>query len=538
MRLRLVTVGAGAAWEADLVRACQAGEVAAEVLQRCYDLGDLLAAAAGGRAEVAIVAGELRWMDRDALSRLATTGLRVVGVVPTASEDTERRLRQLGLQQLGHASDPPAMLVKLARAAVTTEAAPAAAPQTGTGTRTRSGSPSEGALVHNPLPFGEAGEAETLPVPAPSLSAAPPEVAADDAGAGAGAGDPGAVEAGVDAAPADLADPSDPSGRFGSGFELDAAHAQRGIIVVWGPKGAPGRTTIAVNLAFESVPLAGETLLVDADTYGGTIAQALGFLEDYPGLAWAARLASRGELDSLRLWQAARRAGADGPRVLAGLPRAELWTEVRPSTWEALLDLFQVAFPLTIVDVGFCLEEDEELLYDQVRLRRNAVTRLALQRADLVVAVARADPVGLHDFIRGYQQLRELDVPAERVSVVVNQVRGGSFGGDQPAEQIRAALRRYTGIDPAAMIPYDRAGMDAALMAGQALCEARASSAARQALLTLAASILDPPATTRRQQTRRRRLLRRAGRGRVGAAESSVTPPGPPGVTPNAPPMT
>jgi hypothetical protein len=49
-----------------------------------------------------------------------------------------------------------------------------------------------------------------------------------------------------------------------------------------------------------------------------------------------------------------------------------------------------------------CLEEDEELLYDQVRLRRNAVTRLALQRCDLV-AVTRADPVGLHAFIRGYQ---------------------------------------------------------------------------------------------------------------------------------------
>jgi hypothetical protein len=66
------------------------------------------------------------------------------------------------------------------------------------------------------------------------------------------------------------------------------------------------------------------------------------------------------------------------------------------------MELFRVAFPLTIIDVGFCLEEDEELLYDQVRFRRNAVTRLALQGADLVVAVARAGPIGLHAFIRGY----------------------------------------------------------------------------------------------------------------------------------------
>jgi Mrp family chromosome partitioning ATPase len=48
------------------------------------------------------------------------------------------------------------------------------------------------------------------------------------------------------------------------------------VIAVWGPKGAPGRTTVALNLAFEAAPLAGETLLVDADTYGGSIAQVRG----------------------------------------------------------------------------------------------------------------------------------------------------------------------------------------------------------------------------------------------------------------------
>jgi hypothetical protein len=43
VRTRLVTAGVGAAWEAALVRACQAGQVAAQVLHRCYDLSDLLA---------------------------------------------------------------------------------------------------------------------------------------------------------------------------------------------------------------------------------------------------------------------------------------------------------------------------------------------------------------------------------------------------------------------------------------------------------------------------------------------------------------
>ena len=222
-----------------------------------------------------------------------------------------------------------------------------------------------------------------------------------------------------------------------------------------------------------------------------------------PGLGWAARVAGRGELDALRLRQSVRRAAPGGPRILPGLPRAELWTEVRPGIWEALLELFRVAFPVTVVDAGFCLEEDEELLYDQVRLRRNAVTRLAVQQADLVVAVARADPVGLHAFIRGYQELRDLGVPASRVRVVVNQLRPGMFGGDRPAEQVRAALSRYVGIEPSAVVPYDRQGIDAALLAGQALREARPGSPAQVALARLAA-VLFPAQTSPSRRSRRR----------------------------------
>jgi MinD-like ATPase involved in chromosome partitioning or flagellar assembly len=279
---------------------------------------------------------------------------------------------------------------------------------------------------------------------------------------------------------------------------------------VWGPKGAPGRTTVAVNLAFEALPSAGETLLVDADTYGGSISQTLGFIEDGPGLAWAARLASRGELDAPRIWQATRRAGAAGPRVLSGLPRADLWTEIRPGTWEALLDLFRLSFQLTIVDVGFCLEEEEELLYDHVRFRRNAVTRLALQRADQVIAVARADPVGLHDFVRGYQQLRELGVEPSRIRIVVNQVRGGLFGGDAPV-QIKAALGRYLGLEPSIFVPYDRAAVDAALMLGKALREVRPGTGVRQAIVALAASVVGTPQTVPQGRRFRRRGRRRRG---------------------------
>jgi Flp pilus assembly CpaE family ATPase len=440
VKTRLVTAGAGAAWEAALVQACQAGQVGAQVLHRCYDLGDLLAVAAAGQAEVAVVAAGTRWLDHDALLRLAAAGLAVVGVASAGDEDSERRLRQLGLLHIASDADPPDALVDRARAAL------AAEPDQGV---------DRAALAAEPDPGEEP--------PEPDQVLAPPDGA-----------------------------------------------TPRILAAVWGPKGGPGRTTVAVNLAFEAAAVGGEVLLVDADTYGGAVAQTLGFLDDAPGLAWAARMAGRGELDALRLWQSVRRAAPGGPRVLPGLPRAELWTEVRPGTWEALLELFRVAFPVTVVDTGFCLEEDEELLYDQVRLRRNAVTRLAVERADLVVAVARADPVGLHAFIRGYQELRDLGVPASRVRVVVNQLRPGMFGGDRPADQVRAALSRYVGIEPTAVVPYDRPGLDAALLAGQALREARPGCPAQLALARLAAVLFPAQAAQPRRARRRSRLAGRA----------------------------
>ena len=49
---------------------------------------------------------------------------------------------------------------------------------------------------------------------------------------------------------------------------------RRILAAVWRPKGGPGRTTVAVNLAFEAAAASGEVLLVDADTYGGAVAHA------------------------------------------------------------------------------------------------------------------------------------------------------------------------------------------------------------------------------------------------------------------------
>ena len=95
-------------------------------------------------------------------------------------------------------------------------------------------------------------------------------------------------------------------------------------VVVWGPAGAPGRTTVATGLAAEAAHRGRDTVLVDADPYGGAVAQHLGILDGASGLLAAARAANAGELDAVRLAGLARTVGG-GLRVLTGLPRPDRW---------------------------------------------------------------------------------------------------------------------------------------------------------------------------------------------------------------------
>ena len=496
MRVRLVTAGPGAAWEAAVVEACRWRPARTEVVQRCYDLADLLGAAAAGRAQVALVAEGLRWLDQDALAALAAAGTAVVAVATPGDPESGRRLRQLGVAHVASTEDPPDRLLDLVEAA----------------------SARPGPVRAADHPRGRAEALGRAPSPNrldgvdPGGRVRNPGIAAvgirwdDDPGHGAGTAD----ELSADGLSADGFSEVDAGGAVTRTVPLLDAPAGGGVgparqlIVVWGPKGAPGRTTVAVNLAVEAARTGVDTLLVDADTYGGSVGQMLGLLDDCAGLAWAARQAARGQLDADGLRRGTRRTSADGPYVLTGLPRAELWTELRPAVWEHLLDRIRRAFELAVLDVGFCLEQDEELLYDQVLNRRNVVACHAVQQADVVVAVARADPVGLHDLVRGFEGLRELGVGAEQVRVVVNQLRPGLFPGDA-AGQIREALARYLGVEPVAFVPHDRAAVDTATSAARALAEACPASPASRAIADLARSMLGIPAPTRRRWLARRR---------------------------------
>ncbi len=269
------------------------------------------------------------------------------------------------------------------------------------------------------------------------------------------------------------------------------------LIAVWGPAGAPGRTTVAVGIADEAARLDVPTLLVDADPYGGVIAQVLGLLDESPGLAAAVRLDNQGTLDVAALAGVARSLNPK-LRVLTGLTRAAGWPELRPDSVRGVLERARSLAAVTVIDCGFCLEEDEELAYDTMAPRRNGATLAALDAADTVLAIGAADPIGVQRLVRGLAELSEV-LPDVEPLVVLNRLRSGVVPGD-PAREVAAAMRRFAGVNKVQTLPYDQAALDRALASGRTLGEAVPNSALRLALAELAGDLVGvtPPAPGRR----------------------------------------
>jgi MinD-like ATPase involved in chromosome partitioning or flagellar assembly len=259
------------------------------------------------------------------------------------------------------------------------------------------------------------------------------------------------------------------------------------VIAVWGPVGSPGRTTVAVTLAAELAAFGQETLLIDADTYGASIAQSLGLLDESAGLAAAARAANQGGLDVGRL-AALAPSVSERLRVLTGLPQPRRWPELRSAALDVVWEHARELAAWTVIDAGFGLEADEELMFDTAAPRRHGATLSALTGADLVLAVGAADPIGLQRLLSGLQDLREVIPAGQPIQVLVTRVRDSAVGG-RADERIRGALDRYAGVKDAVLIPDDRPVLDAAMLTGRSLTEHAPSSPARRPLAELAAQL-------------------------------------------------
>jgi Mrp family chromosome partitioning ATPase len=258
------------------------------------------------------------------------------------------------------------------------------------------------------------------------------------------------------------------------------------VITVWGPTGSPGRTLLAVNVAGELAAAGHPVLLIDADSYGASVAGMLGLLDESAGLAQACRLADLGQLDAGALLKIATPVVLKSGtlRILTGITRADRWTELRAAALGVVFEKAREVADFVVVDAGFCLEADEELSFDTMAPRRNAATLRSLELADTVYAVGSADSIGVPRLVRGLSEL-EAAVPQASPKVVLNKVRAAA-AGRFPERQLREAWERYGPSEGIfAFLPADSAASDAALIAGSLLLEAAPESGLRQAIAEL-----------------------------------------------------
>ena len=293
-------------------------------------------------------------------------------------------------------------------------------------------------------------------------------------------------------------------------LDTAAAPVRGEVIAVWGPAGAPGRTSLAVALAAELASRGGVVGLADADTHAAAIAPSLGLLDEAPGFAAACRLAGNGaltrdEFDRVAEWVPLSRGGMS---VLTGLGRASRWPELTAERVTATIAAARSWVSTLVLDTASSLEHDEEISSDLNAPRRNAAALATVRAADRVLLVGAADAIGLTRLVRAHLELID-HVPPERVTVVVNKVRSGAIGVN-PEAQIRQSLARFAGIDDPVLIPWDPRGFDAALLSGRPLGEAAPRSAARVALGALIDERILVPAAARPGRrgffTRERRL--------------------------------
>lgn len=252
------------------------------------------------------------------------------------------------------------------------------------------------------------------------------------------------------------ADPPDP------GLPDEAAGPPGRVVAVWGPAGAPGRTTLAAALAAELSRRRRRTVLIDADPYGGALAQQLGILDEVSGLLAAARLAGSGQLrDRLDSVQRALDAHL---RVVTGLPRGDRWVEVRQGVVAELVGSLREHAEV-VLDTGFDLEAPMAV-EPGGRPGRNQLTLEALEEADEVVVVGGADPVGLSRLVRGLVDLA--DLRPGPVHVAVNRMRPTLGWTEREVSGMVAGFGQVAGVH---FLPDDQATVDRALIAGRTLVE-------------------------------------------------------------------
>lgn len=255
---------------------------------------------------------------------------------------------------------------------------------------------------------------------------------------------------------------------------------------VTGAAGAPGRTSIALNLAMESADLGRSTLLAEIDREGGTLAQQLGLIN-------TASTLNRALTTRLPIAQIAPAIAANF-HVLTAPLQSVMMAELDPDLADELWPRARAEFEISIVDVGSVGD-----FFEIARARRRVERLLVdvLMQADEVLMVVTVDPQSVARTLRALDALYA-EIPEIPIRLIANRVpqksgrRSGQRGerghrGEFSTDDVIRAFAEHALVIH--QIPLDLDLFGRALNQGRAIAELAPRSSVRKAIRQLAQDV-------------------------------------------------
>ncbi len=203
------------------------------------------------------------------------------------------------------------------------------------------------------------------------------------------------------------------------------------VVVVLGPKGGVGKTTISSNLATDLARRGHRTLLIDLDLQFGDVGLVLGI---EPDRTIFDLVSSPGHLDGEKL-RGFLRSSMDGVDVLLAPVRPDQAEAVTPENLAQLMDVAQTQYDVVVVDTPPAF---------------TATTIAVIDRAQHAVMVGALDLPGMKNLKVGLETMDLMGFPRDRVTVALNRA-DSKVGLDW--SDVREILDR----PPDITIPSDRA---------------------------------------------------------------------------------
>jgi pilus assembly protein CpaE len=236
------------------------------------------------------------------------------------------------------------------------------------------------------------------------------------------------------------------------------------LIVVLGPKGGVGKTTISTNLATTLAQRGRRTLVIDLDLQFGDVGLVLGVEPDH---TIHDLVTAQGRLDGERL-RGFVGTSADGVDVLLAPVRPDQAEAVTPDRLTEILDIARSEYDAVIVDTPPAF---------------TSTTITAIDNAQHAVMVGTLDLPGLKNMKVGLETLDLMGFDRERVVTVLNR-------SDSKVGLLAHDVKNVLGALPQLEVPSDRR-VPRSLNAARAIVVADPKAPPAKALRSLGDRIAD-----------------------------------------------